>query len=225
MSDRFGSFRLRCVRRMLSSSRLGQTESLVADQGQPGLRRTDTAGVREQLAGDLAFPGLRIGPAPGRRHLVRGGDQVRLQSPGPARMRGAVPVVRPTGQLRAPDGLPRGAARHRGWRRSAAPGRTTTGTAGPGSMRGLPLVGRIHLMGGPVGRCRVPVNPGIADDVRRLACGGGRVRLANACHVLGPCVSCRWPYREEANASTGSFPRAHSVAETTEALDPRACVS
>ena len=46
-------------------------ESLVADQGQPGPRRTDTAGVREQLAGDLAFPGLRIGQAPGRRHLVR----------------------------------------------------------------------------------------------------------------------------------------------------------
>jgi hypothetical protein len=39
--------------------------------GQPGPRRTDTAGVREQLAGDLAFPGLRIGQAPGRRHLVR----------------------------------------------------------------------------------------------------------------------------------------------------------
>jgi hypothetical protein len=37
-----------------------------------------------------------------------GGDQVPLQSPPPARMRRAVPVVRPSGQLRAPDGLPRG---------------------------------------------------------------------------------------------------------------------
>jgi len=40
-------------------------------KGQPGPRRADTAGVREQLAGDLAFPGLRIGQAPGRRHPVR----------------------------------------------------------------------------------------------------------------------------------------------------------
>jgi hypothetical protein len=74
-----------------------------------------------------------------------GGDQVPLQFPPPARMRRAVPVVRPSSQLRAPDGLPRGAARHRGWRRSAAPGRTTTGTAGPGSMRGLPLLAAFTL--------------------------------------------------------------------------------
>ena len=54
------------------------------------------------------------GQAPGHGHPVRGGDQVQLQPPVPARMRGAVAVGRPPGQLGALDRLPRGAARHRG---------------------------------------------------------------------------------------------------------------
>jgi hypothetical protein len=65
------------------------------------------------MRGGLPLAELRVGQAPGHRHPLGGSNQVQLQSPVPAGMRSAVAVVRPPGQLRAPDRLPGGAARHR----------------------------------------------------------------------------------------------------------------
>ena len=89
-------------------------EALVPDQRQSRPQGAGAPGVGEQLRGDFAFADLGAGQAPGDGHPVGGGDQVQLQPPVPARVRRAVAVVRPSGQLGPLDRLPRGAARHRG---------------------------------------------------------------------------------------------------------------
>jgi len=159
-------------------------ESLVADRVSPG-RGARTCGRARAARRLPRVP--RASDRPGTRPPASrlSGDQVRLRSPPPAHMRGAVPVVRPSDPAPSAGRSPARRRAAPGWRRSAAPGRTTTGTAGPGSMRGLPLVGRIHLMGGPAGRRRVPVNPGIA---RRYEAAGLRWRP----RPRGGRLSCPW---------------------------------
>src|ERR1700730_11689563 len=82
-------------------------EALVADEDQPGPQGAGAAGMREPAGGCPASADLGAGQAPGDGHPVRGSDQVQLQPPVPAGMRGAVPVASPPGQLGPPDRLPR----------------------------------------------------------------------------------------------------------------------
>ena len=71
-------------------------------------------------------PDLRAAQAPpGHRHPVRGSDQVQLQAPVPARMRGAIRVPGLADQLGASDRFPGRAAWQPGSRRSAGPGPAT----------------------------------------------------------------------------------------------------
>jgi hypothetical protein len=62
---------------------------VIADQGS----RPGVTGEIEQAGGAFALADLRVGQASGHRHPLSGGDQVQLQAPVPAGMRGAVAVA------------------------------------------------------------------------------------------------------------------------------------
>ena len=92
----------------------GDLGGLLAQAVVPVLVMQEGTDVGQQFGGHLAFPDRGAGQAPGDRHPVRGGDQVQLQAPVPARMGGAVAVSGPARKFGALDGLAGGAARHRG---------------------------------------------------------------------------------------------------------------
>ena len=86
--------------------------ALVADDDLP---RGSGQAVADQDA-EQDEPLVAFGPGQGEPdgQAVQGAEQVQPQSPEPARVRGAVPVLGPPGQLRPLDGLPGTAAFHRG---------------------------------------------------------------------------------------------------------------
>ena len=109
------SGRIRCMPypALTSSSNSRPAKPLSPMWVSPG-RSAPVAAAREQTRRHLALADLGGGQAPGGGHPVRGGDQVQLQAPVPARMRRAKPIAGPSGQLGPFDGLPGSTARHRG---------------------------------------------------------------------------------------------------------------
>src|SRR5450755_2328455 len=85
---------------------------LVADEGLAGPRGGQAGAGGEHAGQDLALAGFRAGQGEGDGQALQGAHQV--QAPEPAGMTGAVPVLRPSGQVRAPGGLPGAAAFDRG---------------------------------------------------------------------------------------------------------------
>ncbi|HWR48950.1 MAG TPA: hypothetical protein VN327_15265 [Pseudonocardiaceae bacterium] len=74
-------------------------QALVGQHDHPLAQRTVVAGVAEEFFGDLAFAQLGIGQTPRQWHALGGGDQIQRQPPIPARVRRAVALARPPGQL------------------------------------------------------------------------------------------------------------------------------
>src|SRR5680860_859533 len=81
---------------------LGPGEALVADH-----RVALQLDPREQLGDDLALGCVARREAEGDRHPVRSAEQVELEAPEVARVRGAVAIGGVAGELRALDGLAR----------------------------------------------------------------------------------------------------------------------
>jgi len=92
---------------------LPQTDVEVKVGSEGGRGDSRRGNMRERGRGHLVLADLRAGQASHHRHPVGGRDQVQLQASAPVRMRRAVPVAGPSGQVAALDGLPGGAARHR----------------------------------------------------------------------------------------------------------------
>jgi hypothetical protein len=72
------------------------------------------APVSENAEQDEPLVGVRARQGVADGQAVQSGDQVQPQSPEPARVAGAVPVLRPPGQFRAPDGFAGAGALDRG---------------------------------------------------------------------------------------------------------------
>jgi hypothetical protein len=77
--------------------------ALVADDDLPGSPCQVVVGQDAQQ--DLPLVGLRPGQGEADGQAVQGAQQVQPQSPEPSRVGGAVPVLGPSGQVRALDGL------------------------------------------------------------------------------------------------------------------------
>src|SRR6266545_268246 len=92
---------------------LAPGEAFVADDDLLAGEEPLAAGAVEHRRGDLALGLVRRGQAEADRHPVWRAQQIQPQAPEVARMRGAVAVGGPAGQLRALAGLARLAARHR----------------------------------------------------------------------------------------------------------------
>src|SRR5215217_5559122 len=76
-------------------------ESFIADDDLPAAEQAALAGALEHCRGDFALGVIRGCQAEADRHPVRGAQQVQPQSPEVPRMRRAVPVSGPAGQLGA----------------------------------------------------------------------------------------------------------------------------
>src|ERR1035441_3021324 len=89
-------------------------EAFVSDQDQAGPAGGELGLDIKHGGQHLTLTDLGVGQRPQDGHPGRGADQVQPQPPEPAGMARAVPVVRPSGHVRAPGGGPRAAAFHRG---------------------------------------------------------------------------------------------------------------
>ena len=89
----------------------GSPVALVGDEGQapPG-----DPGVGDHVQTGVALVGFGPGERVGHRQPRRRCDEVQAQAPEPSRVRGAVAVGGPSGEVRAPLGLAAAAALHRG---------------------------------------------------------------------------------------------------------------
>ena len=106
----------------------GSPVALVGDEGQapPG-----DPGVGDHVQTGVALVGFGPGERVGHRQPRRRCDEVQAQAPEPSRVRGAVAVGGPSGEVRAPLGLAAAAALHRGRVHDPRRRRETTGSPGP----------------------------------------------------------------------------------------------
>src|SRR5215211_4764654 len=100
---------------------LGAGEAFVADDDLAAGEQSALAGAIEHRRGDVALGLVGGRQAEADRHPVGGAQQVQPQPPEVPRMRGAVAVGGPAGQLRAFARLARLAARHRSGIKQAQP--------------------------------------------------------------------------------------------------------
>src|SRR5579884_2117611 len=96
-------------------------EPFVAEDDLAALEQSTRTGALEHRCGDLTLGVVRGRQAEADRHPVRRAQQIQPQSPEVARMRRAVPVRGPAGQLRALAGLARLPAWNRGGVQQADP--------------------------------------------------------------------------------------------------------